>query len=238
MAMKCVEKSNDKIKITCDIDVSLANAIRRSVNEVPTLAISEVDFYANDSILYDEIIAHRLGLVPLKNQKVKRDIVLEYKIKASAKKGERKMVLAGELGEDVVYPEMPIVLLEDGQKLELVAKAVVGIGKDHARFSPGMIYYRHVPKIKISSEGEKQSELAELYPEIFEFDGKLKVKDALKCELDDEDFKDFPGISVEFDGTLLMVIESWGQMGADKVLLESCKALKENLSKIVKELKL
>ena len=71
MAMEMIKSSNEEIVFKTGMNVSLANAIRRSVGEIPILAISECDIYKNDSALYDEIIAHRLGLVSLKNQKMK-----------------------------------------------------------------------------------------------------------------------------------------------------------------------
>ena len=52
-----------------DMPVSLANAIRRSVLEIPIMAIDNVEISKNDSALYDEIIAHRLGLIPIKTSK-------------------------------------------------------------------------------------------------------------------------------------------------------------------------
>lgn len=234
--MESLEKSKEKITLTSDMSISLANAIRRSVNEIPTIAVDEVDIYKNDSALYDEIIAHRLGLIPIKNQKLKASETLDLKLKAKGKK-EKTEVLSGELGDVIIYPGMPIVLLEEGQELELVAKARSGKGKDHAKFSPGIIFYKHLPKIKISGEGEKQSELAEIYPECFEFDGRLKVKDASKCDLDEEDVKDYPGITISFDDNLVLSIESWGQIDAKDVFLEACKALKGNLSEVSKVLK-
>ena len=69
--MEIISKTAEEIQFTSDIDVSLANAIRRSVSEIPILAIYEADVYKNDSVLYDEVISHRLGLIPLKNQKLK-----------------------------------------------------------------------------------------------------------------------------------------------------------------------
>ncbi|GHJ88372.1 hypothetical protein NliqN6_4774 [Naganishia liquefaciens] len=49
------------------IDASIANALRRIViAEVPTVAIENVYVYNNTSIIQDEVLAHRLGLVPIK----------------------------------------------------------------------------------------------------------------------------------------------------------------------------
>jgi len=48
------------------IDVSLANALRRiMISEVPTMAIEKVIIYQNTSIIPDEVLAHRLGLIPI-----------------------------------------------------------------------------------------------------------------------------------------------------------------------------
>ena len=80
---------------------------------------------------------------------MKGDQCIEMKMKAKGE-GEGVEVLAGELGDDVVYPETPIVLLGEGQKIELVAKAKIGKGINHAKFMPGLAFYKHLPKIKIS----------------------------------------------------------------------------------------
>ena len=235
--MEIIERCPEKITFTDDIDVSLANAIRRSINEIPVLAIDEVDIYKNDSVLYDEIIAHRLGLIPLKNQKIGAGKSVEMKLKVKGK-GEGIEILSESLGESVVYPNMPITLLGENQELVLVARARTGMGINHSKFSPGILFYRHLAKIKISGEGEKQSELAELYPEVFEVsEGKLKVKDAAACELDQEDMQGYKGVSVEFDNNLVLTIESWGQISAKEIFVGACKVLKDNLSAVSKAIK-
>jgi hypothetical protein len=48
------------------LDSSLANALRRiMIAEVPTIAIEDVYVYTNTSIVQDEVLAHRLGMIPL-----------------------------------------------------------------------------------------------------------------------------------------------------------------------------
>jgi DNA-directed RNA polymerase subunit D len=230
--MKLISKTNEKIVFITDMNISLANALRRSVNEIPTLAVDEVDIHKNDSALYDEIIAHRIGLIPLKNEKLKAGQTVSLKLSV-----EGREVLSKDLGKEVVYSDMPIVYLGEGQALEVVARARVGIGKEHAKYTPGLIYYRYLTELEVTKDGEKHKELAELYPHIFEFDGKLKVRDNLQCDLDESDLVDFKGIKVTQTGQLVFTIESWGQMKAEEVFAEAVKALESNLKDLSKELK-
>ncbi|CAH1792168.1 unnamed protein product, partial [Owenia fusiformis] len=48
------------------VDAAIANAFRRILlSEVPTMAIEKVSVYNNTSIIQDEVLAHRLGLIPI-----------------------------------------------------------------------------------------------------------------------------------------------------------------------------
>lgn len=71
-SMKILIESNKELELEFDlvgVNPALANAFRRlMISEVPSMAIEKVYIYNNTSIIQDEILAHRLGLIPLKGK--------------------------------------------------------------------------------------------------------------------------------------------------------------------------
>jgi DNA-directed RNA polymerase subunit D len=67
--MKITILEKDKLNLTFELSESnetFANTLRRiMISQVPTMAIDEINFFANNSALYDEVLAHRIGLIPL-----------------------------------------------------------------------------------------------------------------------------------------------------------------------------
>lgn len=65
--IKVTEASDELVRFTLtNTDISIANALRRiMLAEVPSMAIEIVNVEENQSVLFDEFIAHRMGLLPL-----------------------------------------------------------------------------------------------------------------------------------------------------------------------------
>src|SRR3970040_21119 len=67
MEIKILSKEPETLRfVLSDASTAFANALRRiMVSEVPVMAIDDVMILDNNSVMYDEILAHRLGLVPI-----------------------------------------------------------------------------------------------------------------------------------------------------------------------------
>lgn len=64
--LKESEDGNELVFEIIGVDAPIANALRRILlSEVPSVAIERVYITKNTSVLQDEILAHRLGLIPL-----------------------------------------------------------------------------------------------------------------------------------------------------------------------------
>lgn len=139
-----------------------ANAIRRTAKrEIPSLAVTEVDFFKNTSTMFDEYIANRIGMVPLKTPETyknsKKDENPSTILTLSAK-GPEKVKASQMKPEDaeveILYPDMPIIKLTEDQEIELEAKAELRKGKDHARHKTCFITYT----TNTDEDAEKDSE--------------------------------------------------------------------------------
>ena len=67
MDIKILNKETETLRfVLSDTSAAFANALRRiMVSEVPIMAIDDVMILENNSVMYDEILAHRLGLIPI-----------------------------------------------------------------------------------------------------------------------------------------------------------------------------
>lgn len=235
--MKLAEKNNNQIIFETEINENLANAIRRYVNHIPVIAVDEIELIKNDSPLYDETISHRIGLIPLKMSKaLKKKPVLKL---SSKKEG---MVYSGELvGEtSPVYDNMPITFLNKGQELEFNATTISGTGSEHAKFSPGLMFYRNLVEVSLDKKFAEEVKKACPNNTVSEKGGKVIVLDNQKHQIEDicENIAEENGKKAEVikkDG-LMITIESFGQLDSEEIFGKAIDELKKDLADVSKQL--
>ncbi|HSU73281.1 MAG TPA: DNA-directed RNA polymerase subunit D [Candidatus Binatia bacterium] len=247
------KKSGRETFLMKDVTPAFANALRRTIIEmVPTMAIDDVEIVKNGSALYDEMVAHRLGLIPLKTDLkgytpkdqcdckgagcAKCTVQLTLKAKGPA------IVLAEELKSKdpkikPVFPDMPIVELLKGQELELECTAILGRGNEHVKWSPGLAWYSYEPIITVNNNSSKLAECKDkLPPQVFDKSGKIDAKLITSHLVDAVDGVCPDVVKVERnEKNMLFSVEPWGQLSAREIVTTAFSILAERFAEFEKK---
>lgn len=267
MEVEVLEKDDTNMRLLIrETDTAYMNALRRMIiSEVPCMAIDEVVMIENSSVLQDEMIAHRLGLIPLKTDLDSYNLPEECPCKSEfgcnlcrvsltldveAEKGTRT-VYSGEIvseNPDIVpvSDRIPIVKLAKEQRLRLEAYARLGKGKRHAKWQPvSMCTYKFLPRIKIDDKRcDACGECVEICPKkvLAKAGDKIEVRDLMACTLCQDCVDVCPqkpsAIEISWNkNTFIFNIESTGALPPERIMAEAVKILDEQLKEFRSNLK-
>ena len=263
MEIEIVEMAERKCKfILKNSTPAMANALRRvMLTDIPKMAIDKVEFHLGsidvdgkefESItpLFDEIIAHRLGMVPVPTDyglfNFKEECACggegcpSCEIMYSLNKHGPCTVLSGDLeplgSQDLKVKDefIPIVELADGQSVLIYAHAVMGTARKHVKWQVANgVGYSYLPVIKVG-DVRSPEDVANMCPKkVFEVEGgKLVVKRPIDCSLCmtcvEETGGDDSPISVVGDDTAFVFkFETDGSLTAQQVLDKAAEILVE-----------
>jgi DNA-directed RNA polymerase subunit D len=247
--------SKDKFHVILrvkNVGAGYINTLRRLMaGEVPVMAIEDVEIRKNSSALYDEIIAHRLGMLSIKTDQ-------SYNIPSKCPCGgvgcascQVKMSLSVK-GPQIVYASQlqskdsnvvpvhgktPITQLLDGQELELEVTAILGRGIEHSKWNSGLVHFREYPHVTIGKV-ENAPALAGKYPQVLELKaGKLSVKE--KAVPDFDLFEEIASVSlgaitIGYEDDYLLYVESWEQLAAKDIVTNALDRFNEELGELKK----
>ena len=248
-----------EIKIE-DIKPYFVNSLRRiMLSELPKLAVNDVVIYDNTSALFDEIIAHRLGMVPIPTDlsllTFRDECVCKGKgcpnctVRYTLSKEGEGAVLSGDLQPAekswaITEDKIPIVNLYGDQRLILEVEAVLGCGRDHAKWQAIQApSYRMETTIEFDKKriNEVKEFVEKLPKDLVTLKGdKLELKNikdlsVLESHIDKEKI-DF--ISIKRDpAKVLFSFETDGSFSAKDAIIESAKILENKYAEFGKQLK-
>jgi DNA-directed RNA polymerase subunit D len=264
--IKVLEKDSEHLRFLVQgVNIPYMNALRRIVtSEVPCMAIDEIVMVENSSVLQDEVIAHRLGLVPLKTDLDSYNLPEECPCKSEfgcnlcrvtlavdveSKEGSRTLY-SGDLKSEsqTVVPvsdKIPIVRLAKEQKIRLEAYARLGKGRNHAKWQPvSMCAYKYFPKIMISKKCSVCGKCVEMCPRkvLIKENNKIEIRDLMACTLCQDCAEACPekpsaiAVTSEEDA-FIFSLESTGALPPERVITEAVKILDKQLKELESEVK-
>lgn len=159
-SLEVISQDDQKMSVKLKgIPLQYANALRRiCLNGVPIFAIDTVDFIENSSVLADEGIAHRLGMIPIRTDTSRFVENSKCDCKSETGCSNCRVMLMIDAGEsdttrtltsrelnsedETVKPtsdKVPIVVMAPGQRLKIEAYARLGRGTEHAKWNSSNI---------------------------------------------------------------------------------------------------
>lgn len=144
MNLEKVEEDGNVLKLKLeDANDAVANALRRGImTKVPTLAVQTLQITKNESGLFDEMIANRVGQVPFTvPEKFDEEDTLHV---ALQKEGPARVTgedLQTDNEEAEPVNDVLLVKLKEGQAIEFEAEAELGYGDEHAKHQGGTVGY-------------------------------------------------------------------------------------------------
>ncbi len=254
-------EDRDSLKfIAKNITPAFLNSIRRIIlMDVPTIAIEDVIVIENTTAIFDEYIAHRLGLIPLNSEIDDLSMIDEcpscegqgcnmctvaLTLTQETDLNTEKMVYSRDLDplDHRIYPiqdEIPIMKMGRDQRLILEAIARFGTGREHAKWQPvGTILYRFMPKIKIQPKAKFNKAVLESCPKKnFKVVGdKVEVNEILNgiCRDCIKDGFEENSITVEYDPTtIIFELESTGALIPENIVLKASEIFDKKIDSFV-----
>lgn len=244
-------KKNKIVFLLKDSNEIFANTIRRLIlEEVPTLAVEDLEIKENSSALFDEMLGLRLGLLPIKtdlksyrlpqNEEEITEKAAQCTLQIQLKSSKKGYVFAEDAKSSdpkctFVYGNTPVTKLLPKQKVDVTMTAVMGQGKNHIKWAPGMSFYRKEAVIKLGNVKNSQK-IAEVCSDgVFTLKGsKLTVNkdNVYESKLIDYYAELDSGINVEYTGNLVFSLESWGQLTCKEMLTSAAKILVEKTEQL------
>lgn len=238
------------------ITPAFANGIRRAmVADVPTFSIDEVRVIENSSVMFDEQIALRLGLVPLTTPPGEFEegdtVTLSLDVKGPRREEpeETNTAYSGDLvsSDELVQPadeNVPIIDLKTDQRLEIEADAVLGKGRDHAKHQGGVaVGYRHLQRVEVVGD---KSEFDDEDPQVLRgvieegaaehTDDDVANGDLVPTEAFDNDLSQrYPGKEVEVtdvENAFVFDVETDGSFSVDDLVIEAVGSLESRADEL------
>ena len=268
MEVKVIDKNEFSARFVIeDVDSAYMNSLRRIIlSEVPAMAIDEVVIIENSSMLHDEILAHRLGLIPLKTDLDSYNLPEECSCKSELgcnlcrasltidveAKDNIRTVYSGDLTAEnpnirPVSEKIPIVKLAPNQRLRLEAYARLGKGQKHAKWQPvSVCAYKHFPRVKLNEkECDSCGKCVDICPKrvlsISEGEKKLELRNVVDCTVchDCVDVcpKTPPAVEVAWDKDVFVFdLESTGALPVDRIVTEAIKILDRKFESFLEQL--